>query len=106
MKIQMDKTTDTFIIVKSGQDATPLAGSNSLAFPGSGAGLSGCEIPPGEASEKGIGKSEEVGCASAGSSSLVFPGSGVGIPGCGVPLRGDQLFFVSRRRKKTASGGG
>ena len=41
----MDQTTDTFIIVKSGQDATPLAGSSSLAFPGSGAGLPGCEIP-------------------------------------------------------------
>ena len=25
MKIQMDQTTDIFIIVKSGQDATPLA---------------------------------------------------------------------------------
>ena len=45
MKMQMDQTTDTFIIVKSGQDATPLAGSRSLAFPGSGAGLPGCEIP-------------------------------------------------------------
>ena len=74
----MDQTTDTFIIVKSGQDATPLAGSSSLAFPGSGVGMPGCVIPPGEASEKGI---------AGGSSSLAFPGSGVGIPGCGVPLR-------------------
>ena len=45
MKIQMDKTTDTFIIVKSGQDATPLAGSNSLAVPESEVGLPGREIP-------------------------------------------------------------
>ena len=65
----MDQTTDTFIIVKSGQDATPLAGSNSLAFPGSGAGLPGCVIPPGEASEKRIaavcpcGRNSERTCA-------------------------------------------
>ena len=48
----MDKTTDTFIIVKSGQDATPLAGSRSLAFPGSGVGRPGCEIPLGLSSER------------------------------------------------------
>ena len=28
------------------------AGSNSLAFPGSGAGLPGCEIPPGQNCER------------------------------------------------------
>ena len=70
----MDKTTDTFIIVKSGQDATPLAGSSSLAFPGSRVGMPGCVIPPGEASEKGIGKSEEVGCAPGGEQFSGVPG--------------------------------
>ena len=52
MKIQVDKTTDTFIIVKSGQDATPLARGSSLAFPGSGVGLPGCEIPTGQSCER------------------------------------------------------
>ena len=95
MKIQMDQTTDTFIIVKSGQDATPLAGSNSLAFPGSGAGLSGCEIPPGEASEKGIGKSEEVGCAPGGEQISGVPGKRGGFAGvrC-APAAGIQSGLV------------
>ena len=33
MKIQMDKTTDTFIIVKSGQDATPPSGEQISGVP-------------------------------------------------------------------------
>ena len=35
------------------------AGSNSLAFPGSGAGLLGCGVPPGGASGKRIVNREE-----------------------------------------------
>ena len=54
MKMQMDKTTDTFIIVKSGQDATPPGGEQFSGVPGKRGGEAGVRCAPAAGIQSGL----------------------------------------------------
>ena len=64
------------------------AGSNSLAFPGSGAGLPGCEIPPGLSCERA--KGARLPAQTSGVARELIPPQGAAgrMASAALPLRG------------------